>query len=112
MHTWEKDKLKINELSIQLVKLKREYRMKSKKVQEGIERDAQKLGKYKKKKGETNNKKYNEEDNRLKLSRENNRIKNNLKQVAKMDRFQEKCKLLNLTQEQTKFYLFYNQYGS
>ena len=52
MHTLEKeDKLKINELSIQLVKLKREYRMKSKKVQDGIERDAQKLGKYKKKKG-------------------------------------------------------------
>ena len=74
MHALEKeDELKINELSIQLVKLKREYRMKSKKVQEGIERDAQKLGKYKKKKGETNNKKYNKEDNRLKLSRENNR---------------------------------------
>ena len=74
MHTLEKeDKLKINELSIQLVKLKREYRMKSKKVQDGIERDAQKLGKYKKKKGEINSKEYNEENNRLKLSRENNR---------------------------------------
>ena len=33
--------------------------MKSKKVQDGIERDAQKLGKYKKKKGEINNKEYN-----------------------------------------------------
>ena len=77
MHILEKEaKCKINELSIQLVKLKREYRMKSKKVQEGIERDTQKLGKYRKKKGEINNKKYNEEDN--KLSRENNRIKNNL----------------------------------
>ena len=71
----KEDKHKINELSIQLDKLKREY---SKKVQEGVDRDTQKLGKYRKKKGEINNKKYNEEDNKLKLSRENNRIKNNL----------------------------------
>ena len=36
--------------------------MKPKKVQEGNDRDAQKLGKYKRKKGEINNKRYNKED--------------------------------------------------
>lgn len=61
MHILEKEgKLKINELSVQLFfKLKREYRMKPKKVQEGNDRDKQKLGKYKREKGEINDKRCN-----------------------------------------------------